>query len=100
VKLFRRLRRRLAKELPTALPVRVYFRDLRDRAGNIHTTTHGWVILIRLAAYEREACETLVHEYAHALRDIPQPPADPHDDIYWIEHGRCYRIYEQLTGLV
>jgi hypothetical protein len=94
VKLFWRLRRRLAKERPTFIPVRVVFRKMQDD-GWTHSTNDRtrWLIKIRKGLSEAAACETLVHEWAHAVSDFRD---DPHDDRYWIEHGKCYRVWERL----
>lgn len=41
---------------------------------------------------DEEWFETLLHEWAHALRSESNPSAD-HDDAYWKIYGRLYRRY-------
>jgi hypothetical protein len=74
--------------------VRVVFRKL-DTDGWTHATQGNtrWLIRIRKGLSEVAACHVLYHEWAHALSDFRD---DPHDDLYWIEHGKCYKVWERL----
>lgn len=79
------------------LPTRVYLKEPPDPgAGGIYPLDEStrYRIYIWDELEEHEACESLVHEWAHAVRGTFCK--DVHDALYWIEHGRCYRIWESI----
>jgi hypothetical protein len=79
------------------LPTRVYRvpMEKHDAGATIPLDdSTRYRILIWDELEEHEACESLVHEWAHAVRGTFCK--DVHDSLYWIEHGRCYRIWERI----
>lgn len=67
----------------------------------------GPLIRIRVNARRarHEMVETLLHEWAHA-RTIKPPKLErqrledgkSHDDEYWLEYGRIYRLFHDFDG--
>jgi hypothetical protein len=96
VKLFKRLHRRLARERPPLLPTRVYVKTVPEHSGvtlpNKDSTRYRIHICNELE--ENEACESLVHEWAHVVRGTFCK--NVHDALYWIEHGRCWAVWESI----
>lgn len=99
MKLFRRYRRRLAKELPPCLPTRVYVCSRKAIIGkkDAHCITNkdqtGWIIRIADDLNEQTACDCLHHEWAHAVADIRK---EPHDDRWGVAASRAWRILDAM----
>lgn len=94
---FRRLRRRLARERPPQLPTRVYVKPFVGECAGIvipNADSTRYRILIWDELDELAACESLVHEWPHVVRGTFCK--NVHDAWYWLEHGRCYAIWESF----
>ena len=79
------------------LPTRVTLGPMPEHVAGV-TCPNGRSTKYRIFIWdeleEHEACEALVHEWAHAVRGTFCK--DVHDALFWIEHGRCYRIWESV----
>lgn len=96
--LFSRLKRALRRERPPMLPTRVYVRPVEERTAGItipNADSTRYRIHIWDELEEHEHCETLVHEWAHVVRGTFC--RNVHDALYWIEHGRCDAVWQQVA---
>ncbi len=98
---FRRLIRLLRHHFPTKLRVEVrrkprftfrgaYHQRRRKRVGPRGGISYPYVHLIEVDS--REGIETVIHEWAHALRR-ERNPAARHDDAFWSIYGQMYRSF-------
>lgn len=101
MKYFRRLRRKLAKELPPTRPVRVIVGKMPDAEHDGLTIESGWcpesqaytrwLIKIDEKGDETHRCEALYHEWAHVIRGIPS--REPHDGKWGVAYAKCHRLW-------
>lgn len=103
-KQFRRLVALLRKEFPPLLRVEVrrlpslpfrgsYRARRRKTVGPRGGVSHPCVHLIEM--HSSEGVETLIHEWAHALR-TEQDHTARHDAHFWKIYGRMYRAFIDL----
>ena len=94
--LFDRTRRWLRKEYPLGYPVTI--RVVKDEripkmwgCFELDAEPMRGLILIRSSLSQAHASETLIEEWAHALREtlkIPVPyDGEPHDSHFWLIYG-------------
>ena len=97
---FRRWIREINKLCPTKYPVSVRRVAMpNDRVGDCAEYPTSWRIRIASHLDRASTADTLVHEWAHVLRDetgVP-PVWDPvegcwrdHDELYWQLHGQVW----------
>lgn len=98
MKLFRRLRRKLAKELPPCLPTRVYIVPRKriddQRDAMTHRTKAGFVIKLASDRNEQTLCDCLVHEWAHAVAAMWE--GDEHPPAWGIVYAAAWTIFDKM----
>lgn len=93
--------RRLRKKAPAKLPVRVVFRKGLRHEGekaygctglaiDLRTRRSEFLIEIDQDIGEPVACDTLIHEWAHAVSW--QADKSSHGAAWGVAYARCYRI--------
>lgn len=102
---FRRLVARLRLDFPTRLRVEIRRACLRTaravhrvrrrrRAGSRGGLSWPWTHVITIGREGGQGeIESILHEWAHALRWEIDPDGDQHDDRFFILFGRMYRRY-------
>jgi len=102
--LFERTKRWLRKEYPVPLAIRVYVLDQADEKMN---GCAGWFIfvgegkaIIYIAHTNAGAMsETLIEEWAHAIRHVTPLEVDyeneAHDEHFWVTYGRITNAWRR-----
>lgn len=105
MKLYYKLIKILKKELPCAYPVQINrLKMTMKNEGDCQLISKKFKIRINKRLTEREAIDTLLHEYAHGRCWSHYHSSLEPDKLYEICHGpewgiayaECYRIYEKF----
>jgi hypothetical protein len=86
---------RLARRLwPTEHPVRVRRRPM-DTCGTCWDMGDHWLIEIDSQGDRQTQSDSLIHEWAHALRDEEETDREQHSDEFWLLYGSMFRAWHR-----
>lgn len=94
---YRELRKRLKAAYPNHKVCVLRTRVPKKLFGDCAAVDDGWRIRICKSLNDTEACDTLIHEFAHVPSWDEWVNSDSHGKSWAWHYAKCYRIYESIA---